>query len=121
MAKGNNKATNKVCWPKPSLDTFGQLAQNEPSRLVEWINSEELEPCHLTYALEALGKFYKDAAEILLQHTRHRHRFVREGAVLGLVYHRHVKGVIERLLEMSNNDPSQGVATMAFESIWTRI
>lgn len=97
----------------PSREEFNNLAGENPNALLTWIQSGELKPGFLTYALESLGSVHLPVLEELLEATTHESAVVREGAIYGLsVYFSRIKDALENLV---GNDSSVGVREAARE------
>jgi hypothetical protein len=107
---------------KPSRAAFEELAAQDPSALVAWVESGELDDADLSFAAEALGEaFFQVVGDVavrrialLLRLTEHTSPVVREGAVYGLALDVHDSaGARERLEEMARVDTSPGVRQAA--------
>ncbi|MBI4586015.1 MAG: HEAT repeat domain-containing protein [Planctomycetes bacterium] len=89
---------------------FYIFAKNDPTKLIQLISAEILEPNDLTFAAEAAGTIQDKeiAVPVLLRLLEHMSPVVREGAVYGLSNHLSQR-VIERLKEVERLDRSPGV------------
>ena len=110
--------------PKPEPDVLGESlferwAINEPTRLLEAMQSGELRPTLLTYAAEIAGKRLGSSTvvAILLSLLTHDAAIVREGAVYGLSYHTTFMEVVDVLRRVATEDPSPGVRSAASDVI----
>jgi hypothetical protein len=68
---------------EPCIDVFEDLAEEDGSRLLDWIRSGTLRPAMLSHAAEIAGDV-PGADAVLLPLLEHDLAYVREGAVLGL-------------------------------------
>ena len=100
-------------FPEPCRDAFDHLAETEPARLAAWMLAGHLGRAHMSHAAEALGRSTEGLGGAVVQLLLmlvviHPSPLVREGAVLGLAYHRSPE--VDRVLRrIAANDASPGV------------
>jgi hypothetical protein len=94
---------------------FERLASEEPRRLIALIESGELPPHFLTYAVEVVGRDLSGELAIapLLRTLGSPSALVREGTVIGLAHHAADARVIAALKQLAAEDPSPAVRSAA--------
>lgn len=103
-------------FPKPSEDTFNELALTNPKMLEEWILTGRLAPSFLTFAIESLGSISGDEfVPTLLKVTEHVNPITREGAIYGLSHHLGNALVKERVHRLSQQDVNADIRKLATE------
>lgn len=82
-----------------------------PALLVLVTNPGDATPGELTFALEQAGRRLPSdqAVPALRRYLGSTSPLLREGAVLGLAYHRHVDGVLDELRSLIGVETSVGV------------
>ena len=103
-----------------SESMFERMAEQEPERLIEMIESGTVRPTMLTYAAEIAGRVI--AAErvipVLLRLLHHDVNVVREGAIYGLLRHHQSNQDARKAIEaMAASDPSAGVRAAATRTL----
>ncbi len=94
-----------------SIDSLRKLAQSDSNRFIQLLSSTK--DVHVaTMGAEILGEELDEeiALPILMKLTRHINAIIREGALIGisaLFYGKNFPPeIIERLIDISRNDPS---------------
>lgn len=103
-------------WKGPP---FKDLADTNPSRLLELLGTGFLAVEDLTFAAEAAGRIsdVEAAVKALLPLLEHQSPLVREGTIYGLSRHVGRDWVRMRLEFVAKNDPSPGVREAAKETL----
>lgn len=98
-------------YPFPGRVEFRRMMKEEPRVLLEWIQSGELEPADLTFAVEFIGDF-PESEHTLRGLLSHEHSVVREGSLYGLMKMElsDIKSIYQKILE---HDPSPGMKEIA--------
>ncbi len=101
-------------WESPCEAMFEYLAENDPAELIKFIEEATLRPAHLTFAAEAAGRIHDHSKVVqpLLKLLSDKSPMVREGAIYGLAGHLD-DDVMERLREVAERDPIEGVRLAA--------
>lgn len=92
---------------KPCRKAYHLLARYFPKDLIALIESGDLEPCTLTFAVESCGSIQDSVSvrKTLLPLLKSSSLIVVEGTILGLVHHMD-KEVIDAFRSIAENDTS---------------
>lgn len=73
-------------WGRPCTDMFFELAEHDPDKLLQLLESGILRPSELTFATEIAGQIPSptQVIPILLKLLEHPSPLVREGTIYGL-------------------------------------
>lgn len=100
---------------------FERLAREAPHELLEWIRSGELSNPDLSFAAEACQRIigiHDDIIATLLPLLDNENVVVREGAIYGISHFIYISEIVRlKFLDMSNNDASQTIRTLAQDEI----
>ena len=103
-------------FPKPSEDTFNELAITNPKMLEEWILAGKLAPSFLTFAIESLGSIPGDEfISTLIKITAHVNPMAREGAIYALSHHLGNTLVKERMQQLNQQDVNANIRELITE------
>lgn len=102
---------------KITISVLEKWAKENPDKLISYLSDPLAENWALTFAAEIAGKSLasNEVIEPLLNLLNHISPLVREGTIYGLYNHINVKGVIEKVKELSEKDTSAGVREAALE------
>lgn len=93
---------------------FAEMAQKNPSRLIELVESGQLDSWPATWAVEALG-LVDGAVPLLVRLSKHDDGFIREGAAHGLAKQIGNKNARTALERMRDKDPLSPLQVLALE------
>lgn len=109
--------TDKTFDLTPCEASFEKLAEEDPYKLLAWIDSGTLEPADITFAAEAAGALGYIAIDTLERLLTHKESVAREGAVLGLARNKEHRRVQLLLRKVSALDSSESVRAVAADYI----